>query len=101
MDACGPTANYHTWELSDGTRITISSVQLASPVHAAQELENQLSHATGIIERAVNLDGLGQPAGNTVVAKTDRGVISIETQGSRICIIKAASLEHLHWYQRQ
>src|SRR5262245_62003166 len=76
LDACGSDGNYHTRELSDGTRIVNSCERLASPAAANRALQNKLASATEIIERGPNLDDNGRTVGEKVVARTT-GVIEV------------------------
>ena len=99
LDACGSDRNYHTRELSDGTRIVNSCERLASPAAANRALQNNLTFATDIIERGPNLDGNGRRVGEKVVAKTTR-VIELHTFNSYFCLTEAASLKHLQWYEQ-
>ena len=49
MDACGPTANYHTYTLSDGTSISTSCEHFRSAKRADEELRKKLKEVTEII----------------------------------------------------
>ncbi len=100
MHACGPRANYHTFHLSDGTRISTSCEGHSSRLAAARALQTKLVGNAGIIERAPNLDEKGRRVGDKIVAKTD-GVIELETYGNALCSTYAASLEHLQWFERR
>ena len=100
MHACGPRANYHTFNLSDGTRISTSCEGHASRLAAARALQAKLVGIAHIIERAPNLDDKGHRVGDKVVAKTD-GVIELETYGNTLCSTYAPSLEHLQWFERR
>jgi hypothetical protein len=98
MDACGPDANYHTYELSDGAHISNSCERLASPAAADRALQNTLAHVTEIIERRPNLDDNGRRVGEIVIAKAG-GIIKIHTYESFFCSTEAPSLKHLQWYE--
>jgi len=100
MDACGAKSNYHTWDLSDGTRITNSCERLSSARRANEELQKRLSQATEIIEQQPNLDGTGQKVGEKVVARAG-GIVSLSTYENSFCVTEAASLDHLRWYERR
>ena len=98
LDACGADGNYHTRELSDGTRMLNSCERLSSPAAANRALQNKLATATEIIERGPNLNDKGRVVGERVVAKTT-GVIEVHTFDSYFCSTEAASLKHLQWYE--
>lgn len=100
MHACGPRANYHTFDLSDGTRISTSCESHSSRFTATRALRAKLVGVADVIERTANLDDKGRPVGERVVAKTD-GVIELETYGNSLCSTYAASLEHLKWFERR
>jgi hypothetical protein len=100
MDACGPEANYHTYDLSDGTRISNSCQHLASAAAATHALQNRLTPGAEIIERGLNLDSNGRPVGERIIAKS-AGIIELETYESNFCVTEAASLKHLRWYERR
>ena len=102
IDACGPKANFHTWDLSDGTQITIACMELSSARAAKRDLDRRVSRATEIIERVPELGqsvhDRGQTVGERVVFRTV-GVTLVETYENNLCVTEAASLEHLRWYE--
>jgi hypothetical protein len=100
MDACGATGNYHTIDLSDGTRITNSCERLSSARRANEELQKRLSQATEIIEQQPNLDGTGHKVGEKVVARAGK-IVSLNTYENSFCVTEAAYLDHLRWYERR
>jgi hypothetical protein len=100
MDACGPQANFHTNNLSDGTQISNSCRTMASPAAAARALRKGLASATEIIERSPNLDEHGKRIGERVIAQ-GVGIMELETSGRIFCSTEAASLKHLDWYYRR
>jgi hypothetical protein len=99
MDACGPKANFHTWDLSDGTRIWIECLSLASSARARSELEKRVSGPTEIIERQPQLGPKGQTVGERVVFRSVGSVTVVEVYGNNLCVTEAASLDHLRWYE--
>jgi hypothetical protein len=100
MDACGPTANYHDYELSDGTGITTTCEQFSTVRRANEELQKGLGRATEIIERKAEFDDKGRKIGEKVIAKAS-GVILLRTSGRNFCSTDAASLEHLQWLEQR
>ena len=100
MHACGPRANYHTFDLSDGTRVSTSCEGHSSQAAAARALQRKLSGVPEIVERAPNLDENGHRVGDKVVA-INGGVVELETSGNALCSTAAASLEHLRWFERR
>ena len=99
MHACGPRANYHTFDLSDGTRVSTSCEGHSSRAAAARALQRKLTGVTEIVERAPNLDENGHRVGDKVVA-INGGVVQLVTSGNALCSTVAASLEHLRWFER-
>jgi len=97
LDACGVKANYHTRELSDGTRIVNSCETMASPAAANRALKDKLGTAE-IITREPSLDAQENIVGEKIVAKTT-GVMELHTFGNIFCSTEAASLKHLDWYE--
>jgi hypothetical protein len=100
MHACGPRANYHTFDLLDGTQISTSCEGHGSRSAATRALQKKLSGIAEILERTPNLDDKGRRVGFRVIAKGP-GVIELETDGTTLCSTYAASLEHLHWFERR
>src|SRR4051794_1085856 len=66
MDACGPKANFHTLELSDGTRISQSCETFSSPLAAARTLKTRLVDAE-VAERSEERDEKGRPIGERIL----------------------------------
>ena len=99
MDACGPEANYHTYELSDGARISTDCRSFSCPAAATQAMQRKLRQAE-IIERSANLDGNGQPAGETILAKTSV-ILRLSTHGNNFCVTEAPSLKYLSWLENR
>ena len=99
MDACGPEANFHAYDLSDGTRITESCRRLSSTNQARQELK-KLVEAGEIIERQPNLNENGSPVGERIVVRTG-AIVELSTSGRSLCETEAPSLAHLRWFQNR
>ena len=102
MDACGPQANFHTYDLSDGTMITRSCRLLSSTDRARQELKKRLPRGAEIIERQPNLDENGLLVGERLVARAGAGAIfELSIYGRSLCETEAPSLDHLRWLQNR
>ncbi len=96
MDACGPTANFHTMELSDGTRISQSCETFSSPLAAARALKTRLVNAE-IAERSEQRDEKGRIIGEMIL--TTRPLQRFRIQGKSLCVTAAPSLHHLRLYE--
>ena len=97
MDACGPRANYHTRELSDGTRISESCETLSSPLAAARALKARLRDAK-IAERSEERDEEGRLTGETILVTSPR-VMKLTIYGKNLCVTESPSLDHLRLYE--
>jgi hypothetical protein len=97
LDACGPEANYHTRELSDGTRISQSCETWSSPLAAARRLKTRLSNAQ-IVERSEERDEKGRIIGQKILTAGPR-VMKLTIYGKNLCVTEAPSLEHLRLYE--
>ena len=98
LHACGPRGNFHVWNLSDGTEIINENRILSSSKAASRELEKLASEASEIIERQPILTETGRVAGERVVVRA-AGVTVVEANKNILSVTKAASLEHLRWYE--
>jgi len=97
LDACGPEANYHTRELSDGTRISESCETLSSPLAAARALKRRLGNAV-IVERSQERGEDGRLTGETILI-TSPSVMKLTIYGNSLCVKEAPSLDHLRLYE--
>ena len=97
MDACGAEANYHTMELSDGTRISQSCESLSSPLAAARALKTRVANAE-IVEHSEERDEQGRIIGQKILITSPR-VMKLTIYGKSLCVIEAASIEHLRLYE--
>ena len=97
MDACGPEANFHTRELSDGTHISQSCETFSSPLAAARALKARLRDAT-IAERTQDRDETGRLLGEKILVTSPR-VMKLTIYGKSLCVIEAPSLEYLRLYE--
>jgi len=97
LDACGPEANYHTRELSDGTRISESCETLSSPLAAARALKRRIGNAE-IVERSQERDEQGRLIGETILVTSPR-VMKLTIYGKNLCVKEAPSLDHLRLYE--
>lgn len=97
MDACGPEANYHSRELSDGTRISESCERLSSPLAAARALKARVANAE-IVERSEERDEQGRIIGQKILITSPR-IMKLTIYGNRLCVTEAPSLEHLRLYE--
>jgi hypothetical protein len=95
MDACGPTANYHTLELSDGTRISYSCQTFPSSLAAARELRTRLIDAE-IVERSEVRDKKGRVIGEGIL--TTYPLERFSLTGKNLCVTTAPSFHHLRLY---
>lgn len=98
IDACGPKANHHVYELSDGSRISTSCESYRSSAAAARALRARLGNALGA-ERSESLDEAGRVEGETVLVTTPT-VIRLSTHGKTLCVTEAPSLMHLQMFGR-
>lgn len=92
-DACGPTANFHSYKLSDGSQITTACISYATTVEAARELRRRLGKAN-VSERSLILDDKGRPIGENILV-TKPIVLRLSNYGREICVTEAPSLRHL------
>ena len=97
MDACGPTANYHSLELSDGTRIFQSCERFSSPSAAARSLKTKLADAV-IAGRLEERDENGRVIGKKILTTSPR-VMRLSIIGNTLCVTDAPSLNHLQLYE--
>jgi len=97
LDACGPKANYHTRELSDGTRISESCETLSSPLAAARALNTRLRNAE-IVEQSEERDEEGRIIGRKIVTSSPR-VMKLTIYGNNLCVTEAPSLDYLRLYE--
>lgn len=96
IDACGPKANHHVYELSDGSRISTTCETFASSAAAARVLRARLGKAQ-VAEHSENLDEAGRREGETVLV-TSPTVIRLSTHGRTLCVTQAPSLKHLQMF---
>ena len=96
IDACGPTANHHVYELSDGSRISTSCESYRSSAAAARALRERLGKAQ-IAEHSENLDEAGRVEGETVLILTPR-LLRLSTHGRTLCVTEAPSLQLLQLF---
>jgi hypothetical protein len=96
MDACGPTANYHVYGLSDGSRISSSCESYASSAAAARALLRRLGKAQ-VAERSQNLDEAGRREGETVLV-INPTALRLSTHGKTLCVTEAPTLKHLQMF---
>jgi len=99
MHACGPRANFHTYNLSDGSRISTSCRGVSSPARARHEVQKMLRGAQ-ILERHPQYDERGRIVGEQILARADQ-VISVEINRSAICSTEASSLKQLQWFEHR
>jgi len=97
MDACGPEANYHTRDLSDGTRISQSCERFSSPLAAARALKTRVGNAE-IAERSEERDEKGLLIGQTILITSPR-VMKLTIYGNNLCVTEAPSMDHLQLYE--
>jgi hypothetical protein len=98
IDACGPTANFHTRELSDGTRISQSCETFSSPLAAARELKIRLGNGS-IAQRSAERDENGLLIGESILTTRPGGVMRLSIFGNSLCVTEAPSLTHLRLYE--
>ena len=96
MHACGPTANYHTYQSSDGALIGVSCETFRSHSTAARALKRTIGNAE-IVERT--MDG-EQTSGETVVIVADRAM-ELRLTGNNLCVTSAPSLAVLRRFQHR
>ena len=97
MDACGPKANFHTRELSDGTHISESCETFSSPLAAARALKARLRDAE-IAERTEDRDETGRLLGEKILVTGPR-VMKLTIYGKNLCVTEAPSLDYLRLYE--
>jgi hypothetical protein len=98
LDACGPKANYHVYNLSDGSQITTTCESFVSSTAATRALEARLGKAR-VTERSLNLDTEGRTVGETILVTTPT-VFRVSTQERSLCVTEAPSLRHLRMFAR-
>ena len=103
MDACGPTANYHSYVASDGAHLFSSCRQLASARQADRELKKSLATAIEIIERHQELhEHTPTVLWERVVMRTSGGtVVAIRVSGKSFCETTAPTLKHLQLLEKR
>ena len=97
MDACGPEANFHTMDLSDGTQISQSCETFSSPLAAARALNTRILNAE-IVERSTERDEKGRIIGEKILTAGAR-VMRFSIYGKSLCVTDAPSLTHLRLYE--
>ena len=97
MDACGPQANYHTRELSDGTWISQSCENFPSEKSGARLVRSRLANAE-IAERSPLVDEKGRVIGEKILTASPR-VMRLELSEKTLCVTDAPSLHHLQLYE--
>jgi len=97
IDACGSEANYHTMELSDGTKIYQSCERFSSPLAAARALKSKLLNGE-IAERTPERDENGRVIGEKILVTGSR-VMRLSNYGNSLCETNAPSLKHLLLYE--
>jgi hypothetical protein len=96
MDACGPTANYHVYDLSDGSRMTTSCKSYVSAAAAGRALRARLGNAE-MAQHCENLNEAGQVESEIVIVTTPT-VIRLSTYGRTLCVTEAPSLKPLKMF---
>ena len=96
IDACGPKANHHVYDLSDGSRISTSCESYISSSAAARALLRRLGNAQ-VAERSQNLDDAGRREGETILV-INPTVLRLSTHGKTLCVTEAPSLKHLQMF---
>jgi hypothetical protein len=96
MDACGPTANFHTTELSDGTLISYDCKTFSSPLAAAIALKTSLVNAE-VVERSNERDENGRVIGDSILVINPIQRFSLI--GKSLCVTTAPSLHHLRLFE--
>ena len=96
LRACGSEANYHTMDLSDGTRISVSCKRWFSP-EAAHTMEKSLVNAE-VAERSQERDEKSRLIGETILTTSPR-VMRLRISGNSLCVVNAPSLNHLRLYE--
>lgn len=104
--ACGPTANYHSYESSDGIAISESNEIFPSAKRSNKELQKRVRLAVEIIEREPKLDENGRRVGERVV-----GISSVKegqqlafvmwTDDEILSSIEASSLRHVLEFEKR
>ena len=98
IDACGPTANFHTYFASDGAQLSTSCRHMAFP---KRELKKRLANATEIIERRQELSEHGVVISERVVIRTSNGVASFLITDKSFCETTAPSMKHLQLLEKR
>lgn len=106
MDACGPKANYHSFESSDGVFISQSNEMFPSARRAKKELQERLSLATEIIERDNKLGKDGRVVGERVVGVSNgkegqQMTFIMWTDGEVLSSIEAPSMRHILEFEKR
>lgn len=106
MDACGPTANYHTYESSDGIGLSQSNEIFSSAKRANKELQRRVRLAREIIEREPKLDEHGRRIGERVVGVSSgkegqQFAFVIWTHDEVLSSIVATSLRHVLEFEKR
>lgn len=106
MDACGPTANYHTYESSDGVFISQSNEEFSSAKRASRELQKRLRLAKEIIERSPRIDESGKRVGERVVGLSSgeggaQTAFIVWTDGEVLSSIESPSLRHILEFEKR
>lgn len=97
IHACGGESNYHTMNLSDGTRISESYEEFPSRKAAASALQAKLLHAQ-IAERSLKRDENGEIISESILTAGPR-VMRIEVFNKSLRVTDAPSLEYLRLYE--
>lgn len=101
MHACGPQANYHTYESSDGVFISEANERYPSARRANLELQKRIHSATEIIERSPELDERGRRVGEKVVAMIDGDAYVLRVNGNWLHSTQSSSLRHVLEFEKR
>ena len=96
LHACGPTANYHIYQSSDGASFGVSCETFRSRSAAAQALKRTIGNAE-IIERTLDNE---KPTGETVVVVGEKAM-ELRVTGKNLCVTSAPSLALLRRFQHR
>lgn len=98
IHACGPQANYHIYDVSDGSQISTSCETFASPAAAARAFQARVGKAQ-VLERSENLNEQGRRVGEKVLVASAT-VLRLSRHEKTLCMTQAPSLRHLHMFER-
>ena len=97
--SCGARSGPQDYRYSDGGQVLVDCQRFKSSWAATREYLNRLKDAT-IEERALVMDDNGSQIGEEFLILAPQ-VVRFRIKGRILCEVKASSLYHLTWFEKQ